>query len=143
MEKPTITNFYIPKSGKVWSIQFEDLRTENNNEITEPISYRDNIKIDGLMNINCKSNAYVQLIDIWENPKSWSYWRPWQVKRTLQYKGTKRTSRWLEQPSIGFEEWWRCWNKNNGSFWSICKKIAYWINSEKIFAEHEICQEYQ
>ena len=53
MEKPTITNFYIPKSGKVWSIQFEDLKMENNdNEITEPISYRDNIQIDGLMNIN-------------------------------------------------------------------------------------------
>ena len=69
MEKPTITNFYIPKSGKVWSIQFEDLRMENNdNEITEPISYRDNIQIDGLMNINCKSNAYVQMIDILEIP---------------------------------------------------------------------------
>ena len=68
MENPTITNFYIPKSGKLWSIQFEDLRMENNNEITEPISYRDNIQIDGLMNINCKSNAYVQMIDILKIP---------------------------------------------------------------------------
>ena len=40
----------------------------NNNEITEPISYRDNIQIDELMNINCKPNAYVQMIDILKIP---------------------------------------------------------------------------
>ena len=70
MENPTITNFYIQKSGKngAYSLKIWEWRMENNNEITEPISYRDNIQIDGLMNINCKSNAYVQMIDILKIP---------------------------------------------------------------------------